>query len=589
MKRHIIILATILIPFFLQAEQMPEGYYSSADGKHDAELKTALSNICKGGTRVPYGSDALHTTDNPPQWQKGDWKSMATWGAFFLTDQKSDGSVWDMYGPQTRYFPLKGQSGAGLDIEHGFPKSWWGGADNDAYKDLYHLSPADMYANGNKSNYPPGYVPVADKFDNGVFRMGKNPAYGDSATYVFEPADCYKGDFARAYFYIATAYEDFTWLSDFSTYITNDSYLEFQPWLIKVLLEWHRLDPVGEKELNRANAISSIQHNRNPYIDYPELVEYIWGNKQGEDVDFSTLTFTGSNTYTYIGENDNPLAFKPQDLDEQGFTASWNNTGAEEYTLEVFHKTTIGTNDTLLNVPIVKAADITANPNITWQKEDGSSSTYSTTDGGGAFYMSTTTEKRRFFINGLNIGNNARLVVRCSIYNKGDQNAVLVVIADGDTLAQQDVTLDERYYSFPLSAGTQEIVLIQKEIGKKQAYHRISMQQIFIIQGDEQTTEIAVEGYPVTLTSLAHRVDIVMPEDEPVYYRVTPKSLRTSNTVEVCRHSVTPTSLSEVTSQPPFTQTASPQAKPKKVIIGNSIYILLPDGRRYSILGTEFK
>ena len=54
----------------------------------------------------------------------------------------------------------------------------------------------------------------------------------------------------------------------------------FSDAIIGVLLDWHRADPVSDKERCRMDVISDIQGNRNPYIDYPELVEYIWGNKK---------------------------------------------------------------------------------------------------------------------------------------------------------------------------------------------------------------------------------------------------------------------------------------------------------------------
>lgn len=69
----------------------------------------------------------------------------------------------------------------------------------------------------------------------------------------------------------------------------NDAYLEFLDWEIDVLLAWHRQDPVSIKEINRADAVNNFQNNRNPFIDYPCLVEYIWGNRKGENVDFSRL------------------------------------------------------------------------------------------------------------------------------------------------------------------------------------------------------------------------------------------------------------------------------------------------------------
>jgi hypothetical protein len=53
---------------------------------------------------------------------------------------------------------------------------------------------------------------------------------------------------------------------------------QLQPWAIKMLLEWHELDKVSQKERNRNDAIYAIQKNRNPFIDHPEWVAKIWGS-----------------------------------------------------------------------------------------------------------------------------------------------------------------------------------------------------------------------------------------------------------------------------------------------------------------------
>ena len=79
--------------------------------------------------------------------------------------------------------------------------------------------------------------------------------------------------------------------------MTNEGWQEFRPWLRDLLLEWHRSDPVSQKELTRAIEVNKIQGNRNPFIDYPELVEYIWGNKQGQDVDFKQLVQSYGDVY----------------------------------------------------------------------------------------------------------------------------------------------------------------------------------------------------------------------------------------------------------------------------------------------------
>lgn len=51
---------------------------------------------------------------------------------------------------------------------------------------------------------------------------------------------------------------------------------------LSTLLHWNRIDPVSKWERNRNNIIDSLyQHNRNPFIDYPELAEYLWGDSIG--------------------------------------------------------------------------------------------------------------------------------------------------------------------------------------------------------------------------------------------------------------------------------------------------------------------
>ena len=234
-----------------------------------------------------------------------------TWDAFWYTDRDTvTNQVLDMYSNNVRYFNSDNPTAsvAEFDIEHMLPKSWWGGDVNSAYCDLFHLVPGDYSANRSKSNHAPG-IPADSTFNNGSFVTGSGAAYG--LTRVFCPADEYKGDFARAYFYIATCYGDsLKWLEtgEPGTAMTNEGWQEFQPWRRDLLVAWHRMDPVSEKELTRAVEVNKIQGNRNPFIDYPELVEYIWGNRQGQTVDFSTLTQSYGDPYddTPTGVSNSP-------------------------------------------------------------------------------------------------------------------------------------------------------------------------------------------------------------------------------------------------------------------------------------------
>ena len=254
---------------------MPGNYYQYAQGTADSTLKNHLGSIICRGVRYKYGSGSKHS-----------------WDAFYHTDRDTiTNQVLDMYSNEVRYFnPEKPTASVkDFDIEHMLPKSWWGGDVNPAYCDLYHLVPGDYSANRSKSNHAPG-IPSDSTFNNGSFVTGKDTING--LVRAFCPADEYKGDFARAYFYIAACYGDsLTWLTtgEPAQAVTNEGWQEFQPWLRDLLLEWHRMDPVSQKELDRAVEVNKIQGNRNPFIDYPELVEYIWGNKQGQFVDFYTL------------------------------------------------------------------------------------------------------------------------------------------------------------------------------------------------------------------------------------------------------------------------------------------------------------
>lgn len=280
MKHKHFLLFFLLIPLLIQAEEMPVGYYDAIDGKQDSVLKSTLGQIIRPHTAIPYGSGADKT-----------------WGVFYYSDQDEEGYCMDMYCDKWKKFTSVGAVVSGCNIEHSFAKSWWGGSKNDAYKDCYHLNPSNTTANSSRSNYPLG-VPTKDLKDQSVtgsLKVGR-ATYEGETFWVFEPKDEYKGDFARAYFYMATCYGDeLTWRLDNkdvgSKYaMRNDSYLEFRDWEIEVLITWHRQDPVSEKETKRMDAVSDFQHNRNPFIDYPDLAEYIWGNKKGTAVNLAELT-----------------------------------------------------------------------------------------------------------------------------------------------------------------------------------------------------------------------------------------------------------------------------------------------------------
>ncbi|MDE6340282.1 MAG: endonuclease, partial [Muribaculaceae bacterium] len=281
--------------------EVPAGYYAGLEGKSGAELKAAVKTAAQpnGFAVVSYGTD--------------------TWSAFTKTDVRLIGEdlVWrDMYSNRMIYVNAGHD---GMNIEHSVANSWWGGKNGsrDAYSDLFHLNPSDADANNKKSNNPLGEVSDARIYDNGLVKIG-TPAsgFGGGATSVFEPADEYKGDFARAYLYVFTTYSDIPWVADKDgKYMLNISANGAVPqtWVVDMLLRWSAEDPVDNTELARNEEIYKIQKNRNPFIDYPVLAEYLYGSKQGDafiaagnevqpvdrpaEPKLSGLWLTGVNTY----------------------------------------------------------------------------------------------------------------------------------------------------------------------------------------------------------------------------------------------------------------------------------------------------
>lgn len=261
-----------------------EGYYDLLDGKHCEELKSAAKKCVAGHQRLDY-------TDLPNYWKVTDVYP-ETYKNFRDEDCLR---WWDMYSDEI-YLIFPGQAGktafsiCKMQREHAVPKSWWKSNDDveytPAYTDMWNLYPSDGPANQAKSNYPLG-VTLSTSFDNGVSKIGVPvDGIGGGAGKVFEPADEYKGDFARAFFYMATVYDELPWVSSGTTGKYNmyepNAWPTLKEWAVEMLLDWSRRDPVSDKETARNDAVETQQGNRNPYIDFPELAEFVWGKRMSQ-------------------------------------------------------------------------------------------------------------------------------------------------------------------------------------------------------------------------------------------------------------------------------------------------------------------
>lgn len=249
--------------------QIPAGYYNAAAGKSGEELRTALYNIIKTHTAVSYSD---------------------LWNSYRSTDVMPSGKVWDIYsdvpGGTAAYYYDFGTDQCGsytregdcYNREHTVPQSWFGDA-TPMKTDLFHLYPTDGWVNNKRGNLQYGTVPSPTWTSTNGSKLGPCGFPGCSGT-AFEPIDAYKGDLARSYFYMTVCYKDKNLGQTSESMFSGSQLLD---WARQMMVEWHQSDPVSEKEVNRNQVIySQIQHNRNPFIDCPELVDYLFGSRVGE-------------------------------------------------------------------------------------------------------------------------------------------------------------------------------------------------------------------------------------------------------------------------------------------------------------------
>ncbi len=186
-------------------------------------------------------------------------------------------SVRDVYCERDYYEnigvgPGKYPSSNVINTEHTWPQSRFrvSGADKSYQKsDLHHLYPANKERNSTRGNYPFGEVGrIAERknpsctlstlgYLSGGVELGFMNGQRMNALY-FEPPDAHKGNVARALFYFSVRYE-----------------LPIGNTQERFLRKWHKEDPVDGAERRRNQIIYEAQHNRNPFIDTPELADLI--------------------------------------------------------------------------------------------------------------------------------------------------------------------------------------------------------------------------------------------------------------------------------------------------------------------------
>ncbi len=248
-------------PFDFYGGNIPVGYYDPAEGLLGTALQSALHGIIDNHSSISY--------DN-------------IWTAFYTTDDKPNGYVWDMYSdvpggtpPYDYTFGVDqggtaGTEGTGYNREHSWPSSWYG-ATSPMYTDLFMVYPTDNEVNNRRGSYPFGEVtsPTWTSLTAASSAPAPTPLLRNglpspsTSTRATSPA------------------RTSTWPPAITARTAagpaaDDRRRGAVAWAEAMLLEWHYADPVSAKEIDRNEAVYAIQNNRNPFIDRPDFVPEVF-------------------------------------------------------------------------------------------------------------------------------------------------------------------------------------------------------------------------------------------------------------------------------------------------------------------------
>lgn len=248
--------------------QVPADYYLTAESTADDVLKFELNQIIDDHTEFFYTSDQTDVWDILKETDK---------------DPNEGDNVILIYSGVSIFAAQEYNNGNGWTREHVWAKSKGEfGTSQGPGTDVHAIRPLDNTTNGTRNNR--GFDNCnncSDVIDQWSYNTGSKL---DNTDWSFEPRTEVKGDVARMIFYMAVRYEGYDGYPDLELSETIQDQSGKLPLhgVLSTLIDWHRNDPVDSWEENRNDIIyNNYQNNRNPFIDHPELVEHLWGNKIG--------------------------------------------------------------------------------------------------------------------------------------------------------------------------------------------------------------------------------------------------------------------------------------------------------------------
>lgn len=252
---------------------IPPGYYDSLEGLSGDALKQELQNIIANPAVVRLHSYAdiweiLRSSDRNPLNNNQVW-CMYVEAPMAKLDQQNTSSIVGKWNREHIFC----QSRGGFEVAQGDTADGiniWSSTGPtttvDGVSDAHHIRAENGQENSSRNNKNYGEVNSATVYAGPTGNQGS-----------------WKGDVARALFYMAVRFDGLNVVNgDPSEYLPSTTIASGNIGDLATLLNWHTTDPSDDFEMNRNNYIYTWQMNRNPFIDHPSLVDYIFGANYGQ-------------------------------------------------------------------------------------------------------------------------------------------------------------------------------------------------------------------------------------------------------------------------------------------------------------------
>ncbi|KKB26863.1 endonuclease [Mycoplasmopsis meleagridis] len=268
-------------------------YYASLEGKRGDDLWQALVNLqnSKKSQIKTYGDlyDIFSQVDLDKEYE-------------------NDGTILDIYsenptGTDPYNFTIHNYEGKANGLGNGQPVAGKNSNDEGYIFNREHLIPQSWFKREPITRADPHFILPTDKLVNN--KRGNLPHYiVENATWTSEngtkvnndyaePVDAFKGNVARMYFYFQVTHHNALQKANNGqipgAVVFKDSYPYFTDNFLSTYQQWAKNDPVELFEIKRNNGIASYyetteservakgQGMRNPFIDFPNLPDLIWG------------------------------------------------------------------------------------------------------------------------------------------------------------------------------------------------------------------------------------------------------------------------------------------------------------------------